>query len=80
MSDRTHAYIVRCKTCGDITGAHVDYQDRDTAAYVARWIREAKEPQRCPLDEARHGQWCKCPRHPMKAAAAPSAPAPVLDL
>lgn len=63
MSQPTHAYLGRCKTCGRVSAMSVDmpYRLDDCAYFVATMIRDGLEVNRVTLQEARASEpWCEC--------------------
>ena len=62
MTEQVFAYIGREK-CGCVTCTVVDSPEfrKDTARYVARWLREGMDVERVSVEEARQLiKFCRC--------------------
>ena len=62
MSDEKMAWIVRCQTCGQICACCVNDPTyiKDTAKFVASYIRKDLEVSKLAVESVRTAAWCHC--------------------
>jgi hypothetical protein len=82
-ADERGSYVVRCRSCGRLTGAVVDDPAGQgfTAQTTARWIRDGRGPvEALSMQGVRAAGWCHCERPEQKQAVSAAAGQETLDL